>query len=80
MDSAVDAALTVHIYRRTHDMSEPIVSTLRVRIGREEVHYGQPGTSGADVLEEPVVVVRATGTTVVPMAHSRGPRGTGRVS
>ena len=30
--------------------------------------------SGADVLAEPVVVVRATGTTVVPVAHSRGPR------
>jgi len=27
--------------------------------------------SGADVLAEPVVVVRAVGTTVVPVAHSR---------
>jgi len=34
--------------------------------------------SGADVLDEPVVVVRAIGTTVVPKAHSRGPRGAGR--
>jgi 3-aminobutyryl-CoA ammonia-lyase len=34
--------------------------------------------SGADVLDEPVVVVRAVGTTVVPAAHSRGPRGRGR--
>ena len=33
--------------------------------------------SGADVLAEPVVVVRAVGTTVVPATHSRGPRGTG---
>ncbi|SDL77078.1 hypothetical protein SAMN05660642_00756 [Geodermatophilus siccatus] len=33
--------------------------------------------SGADVLAEPVVV-RATGTTVVPKARSRGPRGGGR--
>jgi 3-aminobutyryl-CoA ammonia-lyase len=33
--------------------------------------------SGADVLDEPVVVVRAVGTTVVPKAHSRGPRGGG---
>ena len=32
---------------------------------------------GADVLDEPVVV-RATGATVVPKAHSRGPRGAGR--
>lgn len=31
------------------------------------------------VLEEPVVV-RATGTTLVPKARSRGPRGTGRPS
>ena len=38
--------------------------------------YGQ-SPSGADVLDEPVVVVRAIGTTVVPKAHSRGPRGTG---
>lgn len=29
------------------------------------------GASAADVLEEPVVVVRAIGTTVVPPAHSR---------
>ena len=36
--------------------------------------------SGADVPAEPVVVVRATGTTVVPEAHSRGPRGAGRPS
>ena len=33
--------------------------------------------SGADVLDQPVVV-RATGTTVVPKAHSRGPRGAGQ--
>jgi len=33
--------------------------------------------SGADVLDEPLVVVRATGTTVVPAAHSRGPLGRG---
>ena len=33
--------------------------------------------SGADVLDEPVVVFRAIGTTVVPKEHSRGPRGTG---
>jgi 3-aminobutyryl-CoA ammonia-lyase len=33
--------------------------------------------SGADVLDEPVVVVRAVGTTVVPKQHSRGPRGAG---
>jgi hypothetical protein len=32
--------------------------------------------SGADVLDESVV--RAIGTTIVPKAHSRGPRGTGR--
>ncbi len=36
--------------------------------------------SGADVLDEPVVVVRAVGTTVVPKEHSRGPRGKGRVT
>jgi hypothetical protein len=30
--------------------------------------------SGTDVLDEPVVVVRAVGTTVVPKAHSRGLR------
>ena len=136
-------------------MSEPIVSTLRVRIGQEEAHYGgnlvegarvlklfgdivtevaiitdgdeglfvgyekieflapvyagdflevtgtvtRIGTtsrtvqlearkviasrygdtpSGADVLDEPIIVVRAVGTTVVPKDHSRGPRGTGR--
>lgn len=29
------------------------------------------GPSAADVLPEPVVVVRATGTTVIPKAHSR---------
>jgi len=29
--------------------------------------------SGADVLDEPVVVVRAVGTTVVPVGHRRGP-------
>ena len=34
--------------------------------------------SGADVLDEPVVVVRAVGTTVVPAKNSRGPRGRGR--
>jgi 3-aminobutyryl-CoA ammonia-lyase len=34
--------------------------------------------SGADVLDEPVVVVRAVGTTVVPAENSRGPRGRGR--
>ena len=33
--------------------------------------------SGADVLDEPVVVVRAVGTTVVPAKNSRGPRGAG---
>lgn len=33
--------------------------------------------SGADVLDEPIVVVRAVGTTVVPVAHSRGPGGKG---
>ena len=38
--------------------------------------YGET-PSGADVLDEPVVV-RATGTTVVPQAHSLGPRGAGR--
>ena len=136
-------------------MTEPIVSTLRVRIGQEEAHYGgnlvegarvlklfgdivtevaiitdgdeglfvgygkveflapvyagdflevtgtvtRIGTtsrtvqlearkviasryddtpSGADVLDEPVVVVRAVGTTVVPAKNSRGPRGKGR--
>ena len=135
-------------------MTEPVVSTLRVRIGQEDAHYGgnlvagahvlelfgdvvtevaiitdgdeglfvgydrieflapvhagdfleingtvtRIGTtsrtvqlearkviasrydaspSGADVLDEPVVVVRAVGTTVVPAAHSRGPRGAG---
>ena len=144
-------------YRRTHAMSEPIVSTLRVRIGQEEAHYGGnlvegarvlklfgdivtevaiitdgdeglfvgydkveflapvyagdflevTGTvtrvgntsrtvqlearkviasryddtpSGADVLDEPVVVVRAIGTTVVPVKNSRGPRGKGRTA
>jgi hypothetical protein len=36
--------------------------------------------SGADVLDEPLVVVRAVGTTVVPAAHSRGPRGKGRAA
>ena len=133
-------------------MSEPIVSTRRVRIGQEEAHYGGnlvegarvlklfgdivteiaiitdgdeglfvgyekieflapvyagdflevTGTvtrvgntsrtvqlearkviasryddtpSGADVLDEPIVVVRAVGTTVVPKDHSRGPGG-----
>jgi 3-aminobutyryl-CoA ammonia-lyase len=136
-------------------MSEPIVSTLRVRMGQEDAHYGgnlvagahvlelfgdvvtevailtdgdeglfvgydrieflapvhagdflevtgtvtRIGTtsrtvqlearkviasrydaspSGADVLDEPVVVVRAVGTTVVPAANSRGPGGKGR--
>jgi 3-aminobutyryl-CoA ammonia-lyase len=136
-------------------MSEPIVSTLRVRMGQEDAHYGgdlvagasvlelfgdvvteiailtdgdeglfvgydrieflapvhagdflevtgtvtRIGTtsrtvalearkviasrydaspSGADLLDEPVVVVRAVGTTVVPAAHSRGPGGKGR--
>jgi 3-aminobutyryl-CoA ammonia-lyase len=136
---------------------EPIVSTLRVRIGQEEVHYGgnlvegarvlklfgdivtevaiitdgdeglfvgydkieflapvyagdfleitgtvtrigntsrtvrlearkviaaryDASPSGADVLDEPIVVVRAVGTTVVPVAHSRGPRGKGRTA
>ena len=34
--------------------------------------------SGTDVLDEPVVVVRAVGSTVVPKEHSRGPRGGGR--
>ena len=34
--------------------------------------------SGTDVLDEPVVVVRAVGTTVVPAKNSRGPRGKGR--
>jgi 3-aminobutyryl-CoA ammonia-lyase len=135
--------------------AEPIVSTLRVRIGQEEAHYGgnlvegarvlklfgdivtevaiitdgdeglfvgydkveflapvyagdflevtgtvtrigntsrtvqldarkviaaryDASPSGADVLDEPIVVVRAVGTTVVPVAHSRGPRGKGR--
>ncbi|MFN3002382.1 hotdog domain-containing protein [Mycolicibacterium wolinskyi] len=29
------------------------------------------GASAADVLEEPIVVVRAVGTTVIPSAHSR---------
>ncbi len=135
-------------------MSEPIVSTLRVRIGQEEAHYGGnlvegarvlklfgdvvtevaiitdgdeglfvgydkveflapvyagdflevTGTvtrigntsrtvqleatkviasryddtpSGADVLDEQVVVVRAVGTTVVPAKNSRGPGGKG---
>lgn len=33
--------------------------------------------SGADVLDEPIVVVRAVGTTVIPTAHRRGPRGKG---
>ena len=33
--------------------------------------------SGADVLDEPVVVVRAVGTTVVPAKNSRGPGGKG---
>ncbi|MDP5183613.1 hotdog domain-containing protein [Blastococcus sp. BMG 814] len=36
--------------------------------------------SGADVLDEPVVVVRAVGTTVVPTKHSRGPRGKGHTA
>src|SRR3954471_6807077 len=31
--------------------------------------------SAADLLPEPVTVVRAVGTTVVPAAHSRGPGG-----
>ena len=35
------------------------------------------GPSAADFLDEPVVVVRAVGTTVVPAAHSRGPLGRG---
>jgi 3-aminobutyryl-CoA ammonia-lyase len=35
------------------------------------------GPSAADILAEPVVVVRALGTTVVPAAHSRGPLGRG---
>ena len=136
---------------------EPIVSTLRVRIGQEEAHYGgnlvegarvlklfgdivtevavitdgdeglfvgydkveflapvyagdflevtgtvtrvgntsrtvqlearkviaaryDASASGADVLDEPVVVVRAVGTTVVPVAHSRGPGGKGKTA
>jgi 3-aminobutyryl-CoA ammonia-lyase len=138
-------------------MTEPIVSTLRVRIGQEEAHYGGnlvegarvlklfgdivteiaiitdgdeglfvgyenvqflapvyagdflevTGTvtrigntsrtvqlearkviasryddtpAGADVLDEPIVVVRAVGTTVIPAKNSRGPRGKGRVA
>ncbi|MGY1617463.1 hotdog domain-containing protein [Geodermatophilus sp. SYSU D00691] len=138
-------------------MSEPVVSTLRVRIGQEDAHYGgnlvagakvlelfgdvvtevaiitdgdeglfvgydrieflapvhagdflevtgtvtRIGTtsrtvalearkviasryddtpSGADVLDEPAVVVRAVGTTVVPAENSRGPRGRGRTA
>src|SRR5918912_3551073 len=36
--------------------------------------------SGADVLDEPVVVVRAVGTTVIPTKNSRGPRGKGSVA
>ena len=153
---AVDAALTRTPPRRIHVMNEPIVSTLRVRIGQEEAHYGGnlvegarvlklfgdivtevaiitdgdeglfvgydkveflapvyagdflevTGTvtrvgntsrtvqlearkviasryddtpSGADVLDEPVVVVRAIGTTVVPAKNSRGPGGKGPV-
>ena len=137
--------------------TEPIVSTLRVRIGQEEAHYGgnllegarvlklfgdivtevavitdgdeglfvgydkveflapvyagdflevtgtvtrvgntsrtvqlearkviaaryDASPSGADVLNEPVVVVRAVGTTVVPVAHSRGPGGKGKTA
>jgi 3-aminobutyryl-CoA ammonia-lyase len=36
--------------------------------------------SGADVLDEPVLVVRAVGTTVVPARNSRGPGGSGRVA
>jgi 3-aminobutyryl-CoA ammonia-lyase len=33
--------------------------------------------SGADFLDQPQLVVRAVGTTVVPPDHSRGPRGAG---
>ena len=33
--------------------------------------------SAADILDDPIVVVRAIGTTVVPAAHSRGPLGKG---
>jgi 3-aminobutyryl-CoA ammonia-lyase len=36
--------------------------------------------SGADLLDEPVVVVRAVGTTVVPAVNSRGPGGRGRAA
>ncbi|QNG38735.1 3-aminobutyryl-CoA ammonia lyase [Geodermatophilaceae bacterium NBWT11] len=36
--------------------------------------------SGADVLAEPVVVVRAVGTTVVPVGHRRGPGGSWSVT
>jgi 3-aminobutyryl-CoA ammonia-lyase len=36
--------------------------------------------SAADILVEPVVVVRAVGTTVVPLAHSRGPFGRGEAA
>ncbi|MGZ8705178.1 MAG: 3-aminobutyryl-CoA ammonia lyase [Aeromicrobium sp.] len=35
-------------------------------------------SSAADVLDDPQVVVRAVGTTVIPSSHSRGPRGKGR--
>ncbi|WP_171042497.1 hotdog domain-containing protein [Sinomonas gamaensis] len=31
--------------------------------------------SAADVLDEPILVVRATGTTVIPVEHSRKPAG-----
>jgi 3-aminobutyryl-CoA ammonia-lyase len=34
--------------------------------------------SGADILDEPVVVVRAIGTTVIPASNSRGPKGHGK--
>jgi 3-aminobutyryl-CoA ammonia-lyase len=34
-------------------------------------------SSAADALDEPEVVVRAIGTTVIPTSHSRGPRGKG---
>ena len=54
----------------------PVGTALTGRGHEVSSRYDQ-SPSGADVLDEPVVVVRAVGTTVVPRAHSRGPRGQG---
>ncbi len=54
--------------------------TVQLEAGKVIAARYDQSPSGADVPAEPVVVVRATGTAVVPEAHSRGPRGAGRPS